>query len=73
MHNLVDLDGVNIARGQCDGDSTNLTICAASGFEAKTGYFPAESITLNSIEAVKALSELCALMITRHTELFPDL
>lgn len=63
MHTLQDLDGTNIARGSVDQNgSPTLTIQAPSGFN-ELGYYPAESITITSREAIALLSELLASMV----------
>lgn len=70
MHTLTDLDGVNTARGRVNAESVALTISAPSGFsEGAQSYYPAESITLTSIEAVRELGDVCAAMVARHEEL----
>lgn len=67
MHKIKDLDGTNIARGKAGEGQCTLTIMAPSGF-ADTGFYPAESITLNSLEAVAGLRELCEQLIEAHAE-----
>lgn len=68
MHLVQDLDGINSARAAVGPDGeVSLSLMAASGFSEK-GYFPAESISVNSIEGVIALHALCEAVIDAYNE-----
>jgi len=68
MHVLEDLDGTNCARGIANADGITLTLLAASGFGTQGTFFPAESLTIETVAAVKALHELCGRLIEAHEE-----
>lgn len=69
MHVVQDLDGVTIARGQADGEGVALTLFSPSGFTEGGSYFPAESITVNSVEGVRTLHNLLGNLLEEHDAL----
>ena len=68
MHVVEDLNGTTIARAVATTDSCRLVLQAASGF-TETGYYPAESITIDDIAGVGALRDLCDRLIEAYAEL----
>lgn len=68
MNVLEDLDGTNAARGLVSAEGVTLTIMAASGFGTQGTFFPAESLTMESITAVRSLHDLTARMIEAYEE-----
>ena len=66
MNALIDLDGVATARAFVtptdEGPAVGLTICAASGFNDGR-YFPAEAISLDSLDAIQRLHTLLGEML----------
>lgn len=69
MHTVQDIDGTTLARGLVTADQIQLTLCAPSGFTDTKAYFPAESLTFDTIEGIAALRQLCDEMIDAHGEL----
>lgn len=65
---LTDLDGVNIARGSVYAESIQLDLCAPSGFHS-SGYYPAESITLGSLDAIAKLHAMLEDMLETYGKL----
>lgn len=58
-----------MARGIAGEDLIKLTIVAASGFsDPGSTYFPAESITIDSLEGIAALHQLCGELLDSHAE-----
>jgi len=71
MHEVVDLDGVTVARAQAqDGDTPVLTLMQASGFLGDR-YYPAESLTIDGISALMTLHEIVGHLIQAHLEQQP--
>lgn len=70
MHVVQDIDGVTVARGQATSEGLTLQLCSPSGFsEVGQTYYPAESLTFNSLAGVSALRQLCEDLIEAHLEL----
>jgi len=69
MHVVQDIDGVTVARGQATSDGITLQLVAPSGFSDGQGYYPAESLTLNTLAGLSALRQLCEELIEAHLEL----
>lgn len=69
MHVLQDIDGVTVARGQATSDGVTLQLCAPSGFSEAQVYYPAESLTINTLAGLSALRQLCEELIEAHLEL----
>ena len=65
MHEVRDLDGVNLIRVLADKDEISITIMAPSGF-ASTGFYPAESIRISSITGVAELRAACEAALEAH-------
>jgi hypothetical protein len=60
MHIVQDIDGIVVARGQAGIEGITLQLVAPSGFSTPgQTYYPAESLTISSIEGVKNLRQLC--------------
>ena len=68
MHAIRDIDGVTLARGKADAESISLVLAAPSGF-SEGKYYPAESLTFTSLEALAALRQICDDLIEEHMEL----
>lgn len=68
MRVLEDLDGTNCARGTANGDGITLTVLAPSGFGTQGTFYPAESISLDTVAAVVALQDLCSRLIDAYNE-----
>ena len=66
MHEVRDLDGVNIARILADESEVSITISAASGFATSGQYYPAESIRISSITGVAELRAACEAALEAH-------
>jgi len=70
MHTVQDIDGTNSARAVAGEGLIKLTILAASGFTNgdAPAYFPAESISLDSLEGIAALHQLCGELLDAYAE-----
>jgi hypothetical protein len=69
MHVVQDIDGVIVARGQATPDGVTLQLCAPSGFtEPGKSFYPAESLTVNTLDGVKNLRALCDDLLAAHAD-----
>lgn len=71
MHTLIDLgEAGGVARGVATEVGITLTLSAPSGFSIESNsYYPAESFTLNSAEAIAGLRQLCEELLDEHATL----
>ena len=67
MHVIEDLDGTNVARGQADADTCQITIMAPASL-GDDGYVPAASLTISGLSAIADLHDLCDRLIEAHAE-----
>lgn len=70
MHIVQDIDGVTMARGVASADTIRLSLVAPSGFAegGNGGFFPAESLTFDSINGIRSLGNLCLELVAAHEE-----
>ncbi len=68
MNVLEDLDGTNCARGVANADGITLVLLAASGFGTQGTFFPAESLTIENVGAIRVLHSLCSRLLDAHEE-----
>lgn len=69
MHVVRDIDGVTVARGVAGKDKATLVLLAASGFSPESNtYYPAESITINDVEALATLHQLLEELLASYAE-----
>lgn len=67
MHVIEDLDGINVARGQADADTCQITIMAPAS-SGDGGHIPAASLTISGLSAVADLHDLCGRLLEAHAE-----
>lgn len=71
MHTVIDLDGLNMARGKVTKAETLLVLSCPSVCR-ENGYIPAESFTLDDIDAIRGLHKLLGEMLAAHEAMRPQ-
>lgn len=69
MHTIEDLDGASFVRCVVTVDAIILTMISPSGFQEGGQYFPAESFTLTTVEAIERLQNILDRAILRFAEM----
>lgn len=68
MHTLEDLDGINVARAIVRPDNSIELTLTCPAYNSDGVRCPAESFTINSIEGIRTLGEVCAQMLATHAD-----
>ena len=68
MSDLRDLDGVVFARGNASKDGVAVALMSASGF-VEGHYYPAESLTIDTVEGCQALHAMLGELLEQHEQL----
>lgn len=69
MNLLIDIDGIISARAVADPNGAVITLNSPSGFTSEKSYYPAECISITSVEGVLALRDVCNAAIEAHDQM----